>query len=527
MNKIPFRNQPRFISLLLGVVLLGIFLFYIIKGGGLYENALGFVLDIVLLAILYQICMFFYAQFILPTRSLEERRRIAARLHLHAFGGHGPAIFIRNGRKVERTGESEKTGPGLLWVDTASAVVTRTPSAFKQVLGPGVHFIEANERIDTVISLHVQNQTLGPTGPDDPFEKPKERPTEDERAQYVQMKARCMAVRATTRDGHEIYPTLGVTFRIDAKPAAPGEKGSRFGFNAASVERAARSEGINPNSITEEKRRVPWNQLPGLMAVELWREYLSKFTLNELFEPNQKSLPNVPQPDVPPSMEAPAPPPLVVRRDYRSRLLRRFNNDWETTINRMIPLEEPAAEEELAMAPAPRAPRPELQGLTALQVINQMIKARLSQEIVVRLDECGRITDDRQPSLEHRKLTERGIVVLNASVSALYLDPEAERDLLNNWTTSWFANAREDQRRIERLHTAYAEQGKYKALLDHALALSEAINKERPATLQAAVKMLLQKTAAEIRMNERLQGLVRNELELLEDLEQWAEEKQP
>ena len=84
-----------------------------------------------------------------------------------------------------------------------------------------------------------------------------------------------MAVRAMTRDGIEVIPTINVSFKIDAKPAGRGEKGSRFGFNAEAVERAARSEGINPNSVTEDKRHVPWNQLPGLMAVELWREYLS------------------------------------------------------------------------------------------------------------------------------------------------------------------------------------------------------------------------------------------------------------
>src|SRR5512143_2734105 len=299
MNQVPFRYRPAFRSVILGVILLGIYGYTLWKQRGFWMNILGIVLDLVFLALLYQACIFFYSQFILPTHSLQERLKIASRLRLHAAGGHGPAIFVKNGRKVERLGESETIGPGVVWVDTASAVVTRTFATFKQVLGPGVHFIEANEKIGSIIGLHVQTQTIGPTGLDAPYERLRENPTEEERRAHEEMMTRRMAVRAMTRDGIEVIPTINVSFKIDAKPAGRGEKGSRFGFNAEAVERAARSEGINPNSITEEKRHVAWNQLPGLMAAELWREYLSKFTLNELFDSGLKPLPQIRQPEPP------------------------------------------------------------------------------------------------------------------------------------------------------------------------------------------------------------------------------------
>jgi len=527
MNQIPFRHQPSFRSVILGAALLGIFIYYTIWGGGFWANVLGFALDLILLALLYQACVFFYAQFILPTRSLEERQKIASRLKLHAAGGHGPAIFVRNGRKVERTGESDKIGPGLLWVDTASAVVTRTYATFKQVLGPGVHFIEATEKIGSIISLHTQSQTLGPTGPDAPFQKLKEDATEDERRQHEEMLARCMSVRAMTRDGIEIIPTINVTFKIDAKPAGPGESGSRFGFNAEAVERAARSEGINPNSITEEKRRVAWNQLPGLMAVELWREYLSKFTLNELFEPNLKPLPEVRQPEIPRATVAVPQTPLILRRGFAARVLRNFNNNWEQKLNILIPSEEPPVQEELPAAPPAGMPRGQQPHWTALQVINQMMKTRLSQAIVLKLDDCGRLTDGQQVSDEYKKLTERGIAVLGASVTAIYLDPVVEAQLLASWTTTWLSNARADRNRIERLNLAYTEQGRHQALLDHAFYLSEALNKDNPATASAAVKTLLQATEAEIHANDRLLGRVSSELDSLQGLQKWVEEKQP
>ncbi len=527
MNQIPFRYRPAFRSVILGVVLLGIYGYIIWKQGGIAENILGIVLDLVFLLLLYEACIFFYAQFILPTRSLEERQKIASRLKLHAAGGHGPAIFVKNGRLVERLGESEVIGPGLLWIDTASAVVTRTFATFKQVLGPGVHFIEGNEKIGSIIGLHIQSQSIGPTGLDAPFEKLRENATDDERRQHDEMLARCTAVRAMTRDGIEVIPTISVSFKIDAKPATANERGSRFGFNAAAVERAARSEGINPNSLTEEKRHVAWNQLPGLMAAELWREYLSKFTLNELFETTLKPLPEVRQPEIHPTTVAAAPPPLIVRRGFAARLLRSFNDDWERKLNALMPPQEPVPEEELPPVQPASVPRAGEQRRTALQVINQMMKARLSQAIVVKLDDCGRVTDAQQVSDEYKKLNERGVAVLSASVSAIYLDPAVESQLLSRWTTSWLSNARADRSRIERLDLAYTEQGRHKALLDHALLLSEAINKDGPPTATAAVKVLLQATEGEIRGNDRLLGRVSNEIEEIQGLQKWLEEKEP
>src|SRR6202142_3666090 len=326
MVEIPFYHKPWFKSLVLMIVLAGIYVYELVWQGGFWVNILGIALDFILLILLLQVSVFFYAQFILPIRKLIDRKKIVNRLWLHSRSAHGPAIFIKNGRMVEREGESDQRGPGVLWVDTASAVVTRTFTTFKQVLGPGVHFIDANERIATIISLHSQTQTIGPTRVDDPFGKLNENPTEEERKKYQETSARCMVVRAITRDGIEVFPNITITFKIDAEPAGPGEKGSHFGFNSDAVEKAARSEGINPYSTSEEKSRVEWNQLPALIAADLWREYLGKFTLSELFDPSIPVLPEVPQPETPPAFINMPKTPLLVRRGFAARLLRNFNN---------------------------------------------------------------------------------------------------------------------------------------------------------------------------------------------------------
>jgi hypothetical protein len=103
--------------------------------------------------------------------------------------------------------------------------------------------------------------------------------------------------------------------------------------------------------------------------------------------------------------------------------------------------------------------------------------------------------------------------------------PVIESQLLERWNTSWLANARSDQNRVERLNAGYAERGRQKAILDHAFTLSQGMTDENPLNISSTVKTLLQKTQAEIKLNDRLLGLMGGELENLEELVKWVELK--
>ena len=81
--------------------------------------------------------------------------------------------------------------------------------------------------------------------------------------------------------------------------------------------------------------------------------------------------------------------------------------------------------------------------------------------------------------------------------------------------------------RIIFMGTADLSCASLQALLDHALVLSEAINREKPASTTAAVKALLQGTEGEIRANDRLLSRVSTEVDSLQGLQKWLEEKQP
>jgi len=269
---------------------------------------------------------------------------------------------------------------------------------------------------------------------------------------------------------------------------------------------------------------VEWNQLPALMAADLWREYLGKFTLSELFDPNLSAFPDIPQPETPPALVSLPKTPLLIKRGFSTRLLRNINNSLERRLDKLIPKDDPSIEQTLTSEQSSAktdVPRKQ----TALQIINHMMKTRLTQAIVAKLDECGRVLDGYDVGNEYKKLKDRGIAVLNISINRLHFNPEVESQLLERWISSWLANAKSDQNRIERLKEGYAEKGRQKAILDHAFTLSLAIMAENPHNISAGLKALLQKTQSEIKLNDQLLNRMSGELETLGDLVKWVELK--
>ena len=513
-----FYEKPWFKSLLMGILLLGIYGYEFFYQGGII-NLPSFVLDLVLIFFGVQLTVAFYAQFVLPIHKRGDRRKVISRLWLHAMGGHGPAIFVKNGRLVESKGESEKKGPGVLWLDTASAVVTRTDTSLKNFLGPDVHFTDGNEKIASVISLHTQSHRIGPDKDDNPFKPAAEYLSEEE---YKKVHDRQMAVSAITRDGIVVVPNISVTFKIDAMPAKGKEKGSRFGFDQDAVERAARGEGINAGSSKEEPKHVAWNQLPTLIAADLWREYLSKFTLNDLFSASLVPPPDVPQPEAPAEKEK-AKIPEPVKIGLFTKGLRAFNNLFEKRLKKLMP-EEEVLEIKAVEKPAGTKKAAASKPQTALQIINQMMKARMTQAAVPLLDESGQPLEGFSISNEFKTLHERGIKVYGVSVSNLRFGPEVEGLLVGQWKTNWLENAVADHKRVERLKRVYGENGSQKGRQEHASALSEAMID--PHDVTSAVKALLQKIQAEIRQDDHLLALTKTEIQDIDEIIMWMELKE-
>lgn len=524
MSPVPVRNQPAFRAVVLGVLLAATWGYDYVRSGYWQGSVYGAGLDLLLLLLLGLVCLFFFAQFTLPIKTLTNRMRLAGRLWLHAWGAHGAALFVRNGRKVERQGEAGRAGPGVIWIDTASAALTRTAAGPRQALGPGIHFVENGERIEKTFSLHIQACTVGP-GQDEPiFERLEEGASEDERARHDSAEVLRRAVSGLTRDGNEVVPEIRVTFKLDGEPAGLGQAGSHFGFSREAVERAAHGEGLTVDPSTSRRAGVAWNQLPGLIAVDLWREYLAKFTLDDLFTPRFGAVPDVLQPEEPAPIIMPDARLSEIPRGRAARLIRRWNSSLERRMATGPGNDESGG---VGVAPSPRSARhrPMLPGkdYTALQVIKHMVWARMALAAVPILDESGRYGTGHVLSEEFKRLRERGLRVLDVTIGGFRFAPAVEDQIVKHWQTTWLEAAAGERMHVEQLEALAGEAGGQRALLDHARTLGKALRAEPESTVPALLKALLLASHTEILTDEHLHGKGGEELLAISGLTKWLE----
>jgi len=539
--KQPFYKRPWFYFFSLSLIGGGFYYWQIRRMGGLLGNIIFIIIDMIIFGFGLYIWLAFFAQFVLPVNTIEQRKKILDRLVNYLFGGQGPAIFIRDGKLVARKGEEMRRGPGVIWLDSASAAVTRSATAFIQTIGPGVHFTEKGETIaNKPVDLHKQVQRVGPRESENPFASKKEDQSEEE---YDAIQSRREMVRAWTRDGIEVVPNISVTFKIDADAVTVDHlPGSRFGYvdtpnqEDNPVFKAIAGEGINPDVPSETSRhRVAWNQLPALIAVDLWREYLGKFTLKELFDAGQTvpaSKPKVSVPlDTTQAMLHPVTPSKNAFEKALVGMLREFNrflalradkcefnkktgDEVKVRSSSQMPVSDSMLEKE-----------PEKE--TALQMIMRMVQARMTQKDVLILDDSGRPVEGQgiMNSPEFDLLTGRGIRVLGVHIGGLRFPEDIEKQLVGQFNTTWMQDAIREKNQIDRIRGFVEVSGQVEAVENYTRALSKTLIKDDP-TVQSpkeALKSLLLRTREELVKNDRMHRRASMEREELEALLQWVE----
>lgn len=222
----------------------------------------------------------FFSQFVLPVKSLSERKEVISRLLAKLGSGLGPAVFIQNGEIIEDPTQKNRRGKGVVILDTASGAVLHDQASYTRAVGPGLVFTSEKEKIAGTVDLHTQVRRLGPeSGGEDPFANRKEDESEEE---FQFRNERRMQTSALTRDGVEVIPNIVAVFRLEADP---GDGNTQFGYDHNAVWRAVAYGGIDPDAPSDAgSRHIAWDWLPSHIASDLWREYLAKFTLNTLFE---------------------------------------------------------------------------------------------------------------------------------------------------------------------------------------------------------------------------------------------------
>ena len=542
MDDTPLFKRPWFYIATWLAILLVIYGWQMLRIGDVQSSLLYILIDLVcLFPALLVVWIAFFAQFVLPVRTFVDRQKIFEHLITYLSGGHGPALFIENGKVREYAGEQLKRGPGVVWLDSASAAVTRTAVKIKQTMGPGVYFMANGEFFAGTLDLHTQSQGIGPRETDKPFDAHAD---DEDESTYQQVQDRRKQVSAWTRDGIEVVPNISVSFRVDTGFPSEGQLGSRFGFRIGitkkdkekeaqdkdAIQRAILGEGINPNMSTDSPRhRIAWNQLPAVLAVDVWREYVAKFTLDELFKPEQLVPPPPPQIPLPVEEEIdPLTQPLQLganqnrmERSYVS-MLRSINMFMDRTIKRLDGTQPVEQKKSTPMAPPPHT-KSEPQKKTALQVINEMIKARLTQAEVDVFDDHGVRGEGTIPSPEFALLQKRGLKVLSVGVSNLRLNPAIDEVVISKWSSTWLNAAREENKQIDRRRNILETTGQEQAIRQYAEKLSRELLQKKPQGYQETLKTLIMRTRGIIIENEQLRQRMNEEQEVLEEIIKWME----
>jgi len=445
--------------------------------GNWQVHPMRILIDGVLVVLGSVLWLVFFTQFILPVRKLANRVRLLERiliyyvpkfLSLGLVDLHGPAIFIKDGKIVQKSikkgsrisAEIEKRGPGVIWLDSASAAVLRTPVRFTRAIGPGIVFTGGDETIAGVVDLHSQKHSLGPEENEDPFSS---KPADMTEETYKECLDRIRwSTSGMTRDGIEVVAKISVTFKIDADEAKR-EGNTYFGYNAEAVFKAIANESINPKFDQDSPHfRVAWNERPAPIAVDLWREYLRKFTLSQLFE------------FLTPGGEG----------------------------------QDPSRNE------------------TALQFIVRMMNERVRHPQASVIDEVGRPTGVKQPSREFQLLKDSGIKMLKVSVKHLCFPPGIEEQLVRQWSAKWLETARWEHEQVEQKRSLASLVGMQDAMREFALESVRELARHPTQQPKEALAMLVQDTLNATRRNPSLYRRLDSEPRELSEMLQWLTENE-
>ncbi len=405
-----------------------------------------------------------FSQFILPVRTVLDRWNVIERVLLSLGANPGPAIVIQNGQIIDHSNEHHRMGKGVILLDTASAAVLHDGSQFTQAVGPGLVFTERRESIYNAVDLHTQIRKIGPMEKDGDPQTGEG--TAEEKAAW---RERRLQTSGLTRDGVEVIPQITAVFRLRA---LPGEGNTRFGYNGDSVWRAISHQGVSADAPAgSSERQVAWDWLPVQMAADLWREYLRKYTFEDLFE-----FPTHP----------------VHSPDGRT---------------------EPFARR------------------TVFETIVQQMNLRLSQDLVTQLDEVGKPLGRTMSSREHMLLLQRGLKVLRVSVNNLRFSQDPiEKSLIERWINTWMLRARAEERYINQQQAIEKARGQNTAREEFAAKISRPLYRRLqpraeanipPPNLHESLELLMQGALEGIRSNPELLPQLTDVESELADLKEW------
>jgi hypothetical protein len=225
------------------------------------SNFANWLVDIVAFFMMFIITLGLASQFVLPVRTMKERRAAYERLMAYVSAIHGPIVFVRDGQLVGSQEEIKRKGLGVILVDGSSAVVLERGRSYSRAAGPGIVFTDYSERLAATFDLRKQS--------------------------------RSQETSALTKDGIELKTSVSVTFALDpGDQVSPRESVDERDFLGQA--RITPAFPFHPESafkayygfaVNEKQQLVPWFDLPIIVATEYFRDLISKNNLDDLFKP--------------------------------------------------------------------------------------------------------------------------------------------------------------------------------------------------------------------------------------------------
>ncbi len=235
-------------------------------------------IDLLILLVGGPLAFAFFANYVLPLSSPGEAFGTVGQLAGSLLGRLPAVLFVRNGQP-----QSAQSDARILLLDSASAAVLHNGGGYTRALGPGLHFVARGDAVARTLDLRKQVRRLGPHPAEDPFIND---PEEDPISAASRM-ARRRECSGLTRDGVEVAPRIEIEFRLEGRA---GGGGTPFGFHPEFAWRAVANEGVDEAAPRDARgHRVSWDWLPAHLAADVWREYVRKFSLAELFAPVKHS----------------------------------------------------------------------------------------------------------------------------------------------------------------------------------------------------------------------------------------------
>jgi hypothetical protein len=227
------------------------------------------------------------SQFVLPVQTMRERREVFDHFMQYVSGNYGPIIFVKDGKIIGRKEELRRYGHGVALVDPVSAIVIERAAA-RHWWSPAADVEDAHD--DMPRPARAGPALVRAAGPGIDFIAPGERVVA---ALDLRRQSRGASAKALTRDGIEVTAYISVTFGLDPDPdkravaataphpAATERNQPAYHFNRTSAFRAVYGVALG------EKQAVDWTELPLTVAIERFRDALSEYKLDDLYQPSK------------------------------------------------------------------------------------------------------------------------------------------------------------------------------------------------------------------------------------------------